>query len=424
MLTRFDELCEKENKIAFVDEKKTKYFKELKSDVLKMISLFKKEGIKEYDKCVLFLLPSYEFYALLIAGIYYHLDMIVIDSFKNKEKLKSMLDDSEPNFIFTNSLTKFISFILPSKARRVNISKYNKFNPTDYKFISDENSVVLTTYTSGTTGNPKRIERSLKLLKMQMDLILKNIDIEGAKVIYATLPIYVLLSMINGCTTLVGTKISDRLLEEYKPDIMLTSIKNLLSLIKPIECVNKAYCGGAILYRKEALKIKNLLPNAIVTYVYGSSEGVLIAKTTLDKYIENNCFTFDEFIDGINVSITPNNEIIISGESVLTEDKTHNTRDMGIINNEKLKVVGRVKYSSKDFSNYVVDQMVLDENKNIKKAFSFMYKNKKCLAYEGVLEKQYDFDIMLKYRHLPYDLKHKTKLDYSKVIEKIEKDSQ
>ena len=85
MLNLFKERCLKyKDKIAVIDGKKQITFKELLNDIFKMIQLFQNKGIKEHEKVLLFLTPSYDFYVLLLSSIYYQLNIVVCDSFKNK----------------------------------------------------------------------------------------------------------------------------------------------------------------------------------------------------------------------------------------------------------------------------------------------------------------------------------------------------
>ncbi|MDE5714752.1 MAG: hypothetical protein K2I42_01325 [Anaeroplasmataceae bacterium] len=57
----------------------------------------------------------------------------------------------------------------------------------------------------------------------------------------------------------------------------------------------------------------------------------------------------------------------------------------------------------------------------IKRAFSFFYKNKIYCVFNGMISKRKTdyFNIYLK--KMPMDLKHKIKLDYSVLINKLKK---
>lgn len=420
MLKKFDDICiTYKNKLCFIDKNNEVSFSHLHSDVLKMVSLFKKYNLKAKDKAVIFVLPSYEFYVLLIAGVYYGLNMVVIDSFKNKERTKDMLLKANTKNVFCTRQTKLLSFILPIKKNLINISNFRKYKTANFSSSNNKEQIVLTTFTSGTTGEAKKIDRSLADLERQMNLVKENMAINPSDIVLGTLPIYVLFSLINGYTTVISKKIDIKMIRKYSVNTILTSIHNLLSNDASFSEIEKVYCGGAIIYPKEANYLKRCFPNAMITYVYGASEGVLIAKTTLDKYIENGYFTFDSFIKGMDVTLASDNEIIISGECVLNDNKKHATGDLGIFTDGKLKIVGRKKYSTSSFYNYVEDAKILAENPNLDKAFAFIYNEQKILVYEGKLSRNYSEFKCFKFKKLPMDLKHKTKLDYKTTINKI-----
>lgn len=175
---------------------KRKTFLEFKMDILKMISLFKKNNLKQGDKVILFILPSYEFYLFLFAGIYYQLNLIVIDSFKNKIRLKSMIKQADSKFIATNHQTKFISkFLFDKNIIRLSSDNYHEFFSTPFTPCIDDNKTILTTFTSGSTGNPKMIQRSLKVLKTQADLVLNHISFDNNSSVVGLLPIYSLFAL-------------------------------------------------------------------------------------------------------------------------------------------------------------------------------------------------------------------------------------
>lgn len=419
ILVQFDDICKKySSKLCFVDKHKEVSFSNVHDDIFRMISLFKAKGLKEHDKAVIFVLPSYEFYILLIAGVYYHLNMVVIDSFKDKDRTKNMFEQAMPKAVFCSNFTSLLRGVLPKGQRFINISGFAKYKKTDYTSYDDKGT-VLTTFTSGTTGMPKLIERNLSSLEEQMNLVKKNMVINPNDIVLGTLPIYVLFSLMNGYTTVISKYANIKLINKYKVNAILTSIYNLLSIKKPIPQITKAYCGGAILYPNEANRIKTALPNAEITYVYGSSEGVLIAKTTLDLYIQNGYFAFDKFIDGMNVKISREKEIVIDGKCVLSENKQHFTGDLGEIKDGKLYILGRKKYSKNDFFNFIEDSKVIKNNPEVSKAFTFTYEDQKYLVFEGKLTHQYSGFKVYKFNKLPMDLKHKTKLNYGEAINKI-----
>ena len=64
------------------------------------------------------------------------------------------------------------------------------------------------------------------------------------------------------------------------------------------------------------------------------------------------------------------------------------------------------------FYNYIEDEKVREKN-NLDKAFCIWYKDEKIVFYEGKKK----INGFIKVKKFPYDLKHKTKVDYNKLID-------
>ena len=352
----------------------------------------------------------------MLAGLMYGLNIVVIDDFSSKQKVELMVKNSVSKYVFVNHKTSLIATFLFKGLKKINIDKCIRYN-TVYNFQEnqDKTQIVLTTFTSGTTGNCKLINRSFSDLEKQVKLIKDNFLINNDDVIVCMLPIYVLFSLFNGNTTCVLKKICENNLLKVKGNIILGKIANILNVEEKMESVEKLYLGGAYIYQDEANKILRTFCNADISYVYGASEGAIIGINKLSDYVVNKRF---KFIKGINVEIIEevNNagEIVITGDSVLSNEHYHKTGDIGYIKEEYLYILGRKKYSSLAdcFYNYVNDEVVRKKY-NLSKAFSIWFNGREYIFYEGKKK----IKGLTRVRKMPYDLKHKTKVDYKKFID-------
>ncbi|MDE7384899.1 MAG: hypothetical protein K2M84_03970, partial [Anaeroplasmataceae bacterium] len=214
-------------------------------------------------------------------------------------------------------------------------------------------------------------------------------------------------------------------IQEFQPDCVLTNIQKILLEKRSYPMIQKVMLGGAILYSWEVSKIKSVFPNAEIAYIYGASEGAIIYKTELDFY-QNNLFTFDRKSKEINVMISnPNEEgigeIVIKGDKVNTVNHMHYTGDLGKLENNKLILYGRKKYSSLEqgYYNYVFDEELRKENQCL--SFSFYYNNQIYVVYNGKIKNKKEGIKYIYMRKLPMDLKHKTKLNYKECIDRLVK---
>ena len=421
MINKFIKTCrEKGDKTAFVFNKRKISFNALLSDVFRMVNLFKARGISRESKILLLVPPYYEFYVLLFACIYYGINVVVMDSYKNFERTRKTMSEGGIRLVFCNQFTRLLKFKFNSDVEFINVSDYCKFEDSAEPKTADKNKIVLTTFTSGTTGNPKTINRDIESLEKQIDTVSRNIEINEGDVVYAGLPIYVLFVVYSGLTCVISKKIRKKELCQLGVNAVLAPIAKLLSLKDTLPFVKKLFFGGAMLYTKEAERLKAAFPAAEITYIYGASECVLMAKATLDDYLAHG-FAMKYKIDGVELTIEePDNNgvgrIKAVGDVVLTEDRSFVGNDIGYFDEFGLHIVGRSRYSTEDYYNYVEDNKMLTKNPKVKKGFSFAYKGKRYFCYQGRLSNEYPTLTCIKLRRLPMDPKHKTKLDYVKVI--------
>lgn len=399
-----------------------KTYKEFYLDIHRMIHLCKEYGIKSGDKVALFIFPyDYLFYVVMFAGILLGINLVVFDSYKRKhiQKLSKMEDVS---LCFVQRKTKLFAQWFMPKSKRIHASKYRRYKPCEIT-STIEDRIVLTTFTSGTTGIPKAIHRKLSFLLQQISQIQSEINLEDMMVVFGALPIYNLLSLFLLKTTCVSKHLKH--IGKMSCTNVLATIHQALKEKKSYPSIQNVMLGGAILYKKEVEHIQKIFPNAKVTYVYGASECAIIYKTALDSYKTTPLHFYipskeiqvqivEENVDGVG-------EIMISGQMVNTPDHTHLTGDLGRIKNGVLEIVGRKKYSSLEsgFYNYLFDEEI--RKNTYGKAFSLYYQNRIFVVYEGKIQKTKQNVTYVHFHKLPMDLKHKTKLNYKECLKRIAK---
>ena len=425
MIDHFIHTCEERGeRAAFVDKGRAFSFSQLLSHVYKMASLFKSRGLTEGCKVLLLVPPSYEFYALMFASIYYGINVVVMDSYKDISRIRRVMEENDIRFVFCNRLTGLLRFGGLGGAKFINISDYEKYPREAPSPSTDKTRTVLTTFTSGTTGSPKPIERSAEDLEKQIRTVSESVDTGECEAMYAGLPIYALFGVYSGLTCVISKKIRERELVRQGAHTVLAPIARLLALREPMPSVKRLYLGGARLYEREALRLLELFPSAHITYVYGSSECVLMAKGELRYYLENS-FALDGMIEGVELSIDEKDargvgRITARGDVVLTESRRVTGGDLGYIDGLGLHIVGRGKYSREGEYNYVTDDRLLRENPRVSRGFSFVHEGKTYFCYQGRLSQREDGIIYKKFRRLPMDPKHRTKLNYSAAIARID----
>lgn len=413
-------------KKALIIYQKSFSFDQLLKDVFKMSHLLEKKLGSSGEPVLIFVMPCYELYVLLLACIIKGVRVVLLDSYGNKKRNKALLEKEHIRKMLVNNHSKIFARLLLPKMDYINIKNYRCFDDSKPQFIEDETKIILTTFTSGTTSLPKPIFRSIGDLMNQFELVKNNITLETDDVVFCTLPIYVLLVLFQGMTCIYDHKIYYRNLKKHHCTAILTNISKALSIRKKYDFVNNVFFGGSYIYQREAERLIESFPNAKITYVYGSSEGALIAKTTLDYYVKHD-FAFNEIVQGIDLKIVAKDKnnignILIKGKAVLNEEETFVLSDLAYLDNFGIHIVGREKYSKIGVYNYLFDNQILNLNPKVRRGFSFIYQNKQYFVYEGKLTNRLNDEIIyLHYAKLKMDAKHQTKLDYQAVIDKINK---
>ncbi|MCL1936227.1 MAG: amino acid adenylation domain-containing protein [Defluviitaleaceae bacterium] len=153
----FEEQVEKTpNNIAIVYEDKKLTYKELNVRVNQLAHFLREKGIKQNDFVGIFSERSIEMiisiYAIIKSGAAY----VPIDTNYPDERIRYILEDSNPKIILTNSNKKLnVDFeIFDFENINLIFQNYSNKNPEKLNELEDLAYVI---YTSGTTGNPKGV---------------------------------------------------------------------------------------------------------------------------------------------------------------------------------------------------------------------------------------------------------------------------
>lgn len=423
MINEFIETCKKnKDKVAFIFKKKSVTFGRLLDDVYKMVNYFKSKNLMPKNRVLLYFTPSYDFYVLIFACVFYGINIVVLDDYKNFKKIRETMVANKIDKVFFNKNTILLKSLFLKGTKGYCVSDYKRCSNSENVSNIGIKSTILTTFTSGTTGERKAINRTIEDLCNQITSIRENVNINNSKVVLGALPIYVLFVVFSGFTCVIESRVSSKNITNNKVDTLIVPIAKLLKLNDVFRDVKKVYCGGARLYKTEVTKLNNAFPNAEILYTYGATECALIATGDLNNYLENN-FAIQSIAKGINIEIKNKDKngigiIAVKGRGVLVGDE-YLSGDLGYIDNKGLHIVGRRKYSSEGNYNYLIDDKLAEENPKVKRGFSFVINGKVYYCYEGQLTLKSESVNYYKFIKLPLDAKHKTKLNYTKAIQKI-----
>ena len=478
----FDDACKKyRERTAFIDIKGEKInkvgFEELKADVDRVCGSLAERGMKQKERVVLFVSPSYELLVFMLACLKLGVSLMIIDIWAGKHLIKKTLEEYQAEYIAVSGKTKLLRLAF-REFRKIKdtilIEKVFEANRTEsmgraqeklrLPKISGSETAVLT-MTTGSTGKPKIILRSHEDLYNQLELVRSNMEERKEETVALnTSFMYHFVNILNGYSGILLHPKKTKLFRMFRKKGQAQKLPVQVLFTSPGFCMKteilfprleELYFGGAILNLYEAEKIRKKFPNAKITYIYGATECNLICKTDLDDYIDSlkeGKTVLGEAVKEVCIKTDDKQEIMVHSDVVLTDylnpenkrgevDKEgrywHKTGDLGRIENGKLYYLGRrdvfVKGKSGNLFSNDLEQEIVRSFSGIRKCAFFYHEGNNYLFIEGDFPKEAELRNFVKEREIgedviincitkiPCDAKHHSKINYNQLKRMAEK---
>ena len=478
----FDDACKKyRERTAFIDIKGEKInkvgFEELKADVDRVCGSLAERGMKQKERVVLFVSPSYELLVFMLACLKLGVSLMIIDIWAGKHLIRQTLEEYRAEYIAVSGRTKLFRLAF-REFRKIKdtilIEKVFEANRTEsmgraqeklrLPKISGSETAVLT-MTTGSTGKPKIILRSHEDLYNQLELVRSNMEERKEETVALnTSFMYHFVNILNGYSGILLHSKKTKLLRIFRKKGQTKKLPAQVLFTSPDFCMKteilfprleELYFGGAILNLYEAEKIRKKFPNAKITYIYGATECNLICKTNLDDYISSlkeGQTVLGEAVNGVCIKTDDKQEIKVHSDVVLTaylnlENKRgevdeegrywHKTGDLGRIENGKLYYLGRrdvfVRGKNGNLFSNDLEQEIVRSFSGIRKCAFFYHDGNNHLFIEGdfpeeaelrnfVKEREIGEDVIINcIAKIPCDAKHHSKINYNRLKRMAEK---
>ena len=327
-------------------------------------------------------------------------------------------------------------------------------------------------------GTPKIAARSHKFLQIQGEILEKNLNYENTDIELSSVPIFTLSNINVGITTVIADcnysslekSNSKKLVNQIDTNKInrIMASPGLLNIImqeqNELKNVKKVFTGGGAIFLDFLKDLRKKFPNSKIVTLYGSTEAEPIAELDINEITKEDVektkngygilagkiigvqdckimkvqkgniepLTYNKFEELQTNSV---GEIVVCGENVLqgyvngigdkenkikVEDKIyHRTGDLGIIENDRLWLRGRIKEP------YFNIESALHAKFNMGKTAVFKYKEKIILVLErSNLVKTEDLISAINFekideikyvRKIPVDKRHSTKVDYKRL---------
>ncbi len=263
-------------------------------------------GFKEGDVVLVFVPMSIDLYCILMSLWRLGMTAMFVDPAADAKTLQECCNRARPKGFIGTPLAQLIrlkSSALRSIAKVLttgwlpffsNWSGRFTFDASDSLIDCGADTPALITFTSGSTGTPKGTVRTHGFLLAQKGVLEKTLQLQPGKSDLATLPIFALINLACGVTTIIpsvslkkpAAVVTSPILKEclrHRPATAVASPAFFERLLvdperESLGCLDALYTGGAPVFPGLLRKLAQVLPQTVITAVYGSTEAEPIAE--------------------------------------------------------------------------------------------------------------------------------------------------
>lgn len=264
-------------------------YRELSERMLRCSLLLRAAKVGPQDRILLYVPPSADLYALLLAIWRLGAVAVFVDAWTSKQRLGQVAELVKPKLFVGIPKAHLLRLLNPSTCRIPSMMWWkNRGRQEDSQPATevDPDSTALITFTTGSTGSPKGADRSHSFLLAQHQALARTLGTQPGSTDLATLPIFALHNLASGATCRIASIDpakpdaidAPRLLAELRtadtsagsPAVFLAAAR---SLAKPDPSIRThVHLGGAAVFPRTIRELSKAFPSAKWNAVYGSTE--------------------------------------------------------------------------------------------------------------------------------------------------------
>jgi acyl-CoA synthetase (AMP-forming)/AMP-acid ligase II len=290
-------------------------YSDLEQQSAKAAAYFKQTGLKEGDAVLVFYPISIQLYVIILGLFRIKCVVILIDPQGGKDYIKQCCQLYPPKgFIGSNKAILFGLLMKEIRAIPIKFSASNWIPFTHhfnrYLYAKPESDIpntdnefpALITFTSGSTSIPKVVVRSHGFLINQHQVLEQTLSIQKKEVVMTTLPVFVLSHLGSGATTVLpDADLTRPGFIDPKPVLNQIQELNVKSMIgspsffenicdecekqgAELKTLVRLFTGGAPVFPSLLKRLNQIVPQAQLTAVYGSTEAEPISHINYTAY--------------------------------------------------------------------------------------------------------------------------------------------
>jgi len=289
-----------------ISEHKTISFKNFHDRSVKLAHSFKKLNVKEGDRLIVFMPISVELYLVVAALQYIGAVPVFLDSWGRREHMTECIKNSRPVGIV--SINETLKALADNEAGsqiplRISCQDHGEHHQHQLSelFVNDndhkesitpvrQDDTALITYTTGSSGEPKGVNRTHRFLTAQHYALKRLFPYAEHDIDLSVFPVFALNNIASGISTVIPA-INPVSPSANDPHIILSQAENCevnCMTLSPhvfnaiaffcikeqtlLKGINRVLVGGAPISEKDIERFISIAPDTEIQILYGSTE--------------------------------------------------------------------------------------------------------------------------------------------------------
>ncbi|MCB0642284.1 MAG: acyl--CoA ligase, partial [Phaeodactylibacter sp.] len=280
------------DKTAIVDRQGSVTYRQLETQVYQTARFFQEKGIAAGDRVLVLVPYSIDLYRTTLALNYLGAAAVFIEDWISFQQIEACCQAAQPTALVTHGKGLFYARLKKALRQiplRLHHGRYAKYPVLLDHPKPDETAVAIISFTSGTSGVPKMVERSYAFLGHQFETLRQVKNSRSTEIELQTMPAFLFIGLATGSTSVIAAvnKLKPHKtdyaqvqaqVETNQVDTICASPAFLLQLAEQLKDTAAAKrilqitTGGAPVFPEDAAQLSAVFSNAQITVIYGSSE--------------------------------------------------------------------------------------------------------------------------------------------------------
>lgn len=301
---------------AIIHGNNTLTYKQLADESCRGSAYLQQLGLTPGDVILVFVPMSIDLYVILMSLWRHGMVAMFLDPASGSKNIQNCMSRVPPKAFIGTPKSHFMRLYIKA-LRRIPVAistgsvpfshrweSKKRFEASNKMVACSADAPALITFTSGSTGIPKGTIRTHGFLQDQKEVLEKTLSLKPGKADLATLPIFALINIACGVSTIIpsvslkqpGKVDSTPILadiKKHKPQTAVASPAFFDRLLEDkssdnLRHLKRIFTGGAPVFPRLLQKLSQKMPNSEITAVYGSTEAEPIAEISLSDIQEDD----------------------------------------------------------------------------------------------------------------------------------------